>query len=107
MVLLGPVFLAIIVAVAGVVPWDGDDGFVAKVVAGDPSANYIMSSFCEILFGRPFAMFFTLVVMYTIFGSVFALLLGYAFIPYAAAKDKYFYAWFGHEHPTKKGLADY
>ena len=106
-VFLAPVFIAVILAVVGVVPWYGEDGFVAKVLAGDGSSNYVMSTFCEILFGRPFAIFFTLVVVYTIFGSCFALLLGYAYIPYAAARDKYFYSWFGHEHPTKKGLADY
>jgi amino acid transporter len=107
MVLMAPTFMAINIAIAGVVPWFGDDGIVARVKAGDPSAGFVMSTFCEILFGRPFAIFFTLVVVYTIFGSVFALLLGYTYIPYAAAKDRYFYSWFGHEHPTKRGLADY
>jgi len=101
------VFFAVVLAIAGVVPWYGPDGFVEKVLSGHKSANYVMSTFCEILFGRPFAIFFTIVVVYTIFGSCFALLLGYAFIPYSAARDRYFYAWFGHEHATKKGLADY
>lgn len=101
------VFFAVILAIAGVVPWYGPDGFVDKVLTGHKSANYVMSTFCEILFGRPFAIFFTIVVVYTIFGSCFALLLGYAFIPYSAARDRYFYAWFGHEHASKKGLADY
>mmetsp|Transcript_35208 Transcript_35208/g.99680 ORF Transcript_35208/g.99680 Transcript_35208/m.99680 type:complete len:539 (+) Transcript_35208:791-2407(+) len=106
-IFLAPVFIAVVLAIAGVVPWDGEDGFVNKVLAGDRSANYVMSTFCEILFGRAFAIFFTFVVVYTIFGSCFALLLGYAYIPYSAARDGYFYKWFGHEHPTKKGLADY
>jgi len=106
-IILAPVFLAVIFAIAGVVPWDGPEGFVQRVLSDQTSANFVMSTFCEILFGRPFAIFFTLVVVYTIFGSCFALLLGYAYIPYSSARDRYFYSWFGHEHPTKKGLADY
>lgn len=102
--ILCPTFIVIIIAISGVVPWTD---LVEKMLVGDLGAIYVMSTFCEMLLGRPFAIFFTFVVVYTIFGSCFALLLGYAFIPYSAARDGYFYAWFGHEHATKKGLADY
>ena len=40
-------------------------------------------------------------VLWTAFGSVFALLLGYSRIPYAAAQDGYFFKVFGRLHPTK------
>jgi amino acid transporter len=41
-------------------------------------------------------------VLWTAFGSVFALLLGYSRIPYAAALDGYFFKIFGRLHPTKR-----
>ena len=39
-------------------------------------------------------------VLWTAFGSVFALLLGYSRVPYAAARDGYFFAPFARLHPT-------
>lgn len=102
-----PIFLAVIICIIGVVPWFGLEGFVEQVLTGDPKADHIMSTFAEILFGRPTAILVTVVVMCTIFGSCLALLLVYTYIPYSAARDGYFYEWFGHEHSTKKGLADY
>jgi amino acid transporter len=38
-------------------------------------------------------------ILWTAFGSVFALLLGYSRIPYAAARDGYFFKVFGRLHP--------
>jgi len=38
--------------------------------------------------------------LWTAFGSVFALLLGYSRVPYAAAKDGYFFKVFARLHPT-------
>jgi amino acid transporter len=40
-------------------------------------------------------------VLWTAFGSVFALLLGYSRIPYAAARDGYFFKPFARLHPVK------
>ena len=40
-------------------------------------------------------------ILWTAFGSVFALLLGYSRIPYAAARDGYFFKVFARLHPTK------
>jgi amino acid transporter len=40
-------------------------------------------------------------VLWTAFGSVFALLLGYSRIPFAAAQTGYFFRVFGRLHPTK------
>jgi len=101
------VFFAVNLAVVGYLPWDGDDGYVALVEDDSGGANYIMSMFMERMFNRGFAIFFTLVVLYTIFGSCFSLLLGYAAVPWAAANDGMFFKWFAHLHPTKQGLADH
>lgn len=51
-------------------------------------------------------MAFTLLVVFTIFGSAFAMMVGYVSIPKAAADDGYFLEWFSHVHPTRAGLAD-
>src|SRR2546422_6385053 len=39
-------------------------------------------------------------ILWTAFGSVFALLLGYSRVPYAAAKDGYFFKVFARLHPS-------
>ncbi|MCL5743697.1 MAG: amino acid permease [Acidobacteria bacterium] len=41
-------------------------------------------------------------IIATAFASVFALLLGYSRVPYAAAQDGIFLRWFGELHPTKE-----
>merc|ERR1719228_97907 len=76
-------------------------------MSGSDEANYIMAIFCETYMGRGFAIFFTIVVAVTIFGSCFSFMIGLAQIPYTAAKDGYFYNFLGHQHPTMKGLSDY
>src|SRR5260370_24202178 len=40
-------------------------------------------------------------VVWAAFGSVFALLLGYSRVPYAAARDGYFFKVFARLHPSK------
>jgi amino acid transporter len=56
----------------------------------------------EKIYGTNVATIFTAMVLWTAFGSVFALLLGYSRIPYAAAQDGYFFKVFGRLHPTKR-----
>lgn len=41
-------------------------------------------------------------IVVTAFASIFALLLGYSRVPYAAAKDGVFFKWLGELHPTKE-----
>jgi amino acid transporter len=54
------------------------------------------------LYGSKTAAVFTVMVLWTSFASVFALLLGYSRIPYAAARDGGFFKIFGKLHPTKQ-----
>ena len=100
-ILLSIVFVAIIyvsinLSVIGVVPWRE---FVPA--ADHPSSRFIVSVFMEKIYGRTVATLFTAAILWTAFGSVFALLLGYSRIPYAAANDGYFFKVFGRLHPTK------
>jgi amino acid transporter len=90
------IYIGINFSIIGVVPWR------EFVPAGDhPEANFIVSIFMEKIYGSGVAMVFTLLVLWTAFGSVFALLLGYSRIPFAAAESGYFFRAFGRLHPTK------
>merc|ERR1719238_1498967 len=103
-------FFLVDVAVIGSLEWGpvaDPPGYVELVTSGAESANYIMALFCETHVSRGFAIFFTFIVVITIFGSCFSFMIGLAQIPYTAAKDGYFYAFLGHQHPTMKGLSDY
>merc|ERR1719499_1234271 len=103
-------FFLVDVAVIGSLEWDPNadpPGYVELVTSGAESANFIMALFCETHISRNFAIFFTIVVVVTIFGSCFSFMIGLAQIPYTAAKDGYFYDFLAHEHETMKGLSDY
>ena len=67
-----------------------------------PQSEFIVSTFMERLYGPQVATVFTFLILWTAFGSVFALLLGYSRIPYAAAQDGCFFSVFGRLHPTKR-----
>jgi len=90
------IYIAINFSVIGVVPW-------REFVPADqhPQSNFIVSIFMERIWGSGVATFFTAMVLWTAFGSVFALLLGYSRVPYAAAIDGYFFKIFGRLHPKK------
>ncbi len=90
------IYLGINLSIIGVVPWRE---FVPA--AAHPESNFVVSIFMQKLYGSRVATFFTLLVLWTAFGSVFALLLGYSRIPYAAAESGYFFRVFGRLHPTK------
>jgi amino acid transporter len=88
------IYLAINLSIIGVVPW-------REFVPADahPSSRFIVSVFMERIHGRTVATLFTAAILWTAFGSVFALLLGYSRIPYAAARDGYFFKPFARLHP--------
>lgn len=90
------IYLAINLSIIGVVPWRE---FVPA--EKNPSSDFIVSIFMEKIYGSKVATFFTAMVLWTAFGSVFALLLGYSRIPYAAAQDGYFFKIFGRLHSRK------
>jgi basic amino acid/polyamine antiporter, APA family len=90
------IYIGINLSIIGVVPW-------RTFVPADahPESNFIVSIFMEKIYGSGIATLFTLMILWTAFGSVFALLLGYSRIPYAAARDGYFFKAFARLHPTK------
>ncbi len=78
-------------SIIGVVPW-------REAV----QSKFIASQFMEKLYGPGAASAVTVLVLWTAFASVFALLLGYSRIPYAAAVNGHFFAAFGRLHPSGK-----
>jgi amino acid transporter len=95
-VAVAAIYIAINLSIIGVIPW-------REFVPADahPESEFIVSTFMERLYGAKVATVFTFLILWTAFGSVFALLLGYSRIPFAAARDGYFFSVFGRLHPTK------
>jgi len=91
------IYLAINLSVIGVVPWREFVPYQAH-----PESGFVVSLMMEKIYGPKIATAFTAMVLWTAFGSVFALLLGYSRIPYAASLDGYFFKAFGRLHPTKR-----
>ena len=89
------IYIAINLSIIGVVPWRD---FVPNTA--HPQSDFIVSIFMERIYGSSVATGFTLLVLWTAFGSVFALLLGYSRIPYAAAVDGTFFKVFAKVHPV-------
>ena len=91
------IYLAINLSIVGVVPWRE---FVPAETK--PNADFVVSIFMEKIYGSRVASIFTLMILWTAFGSVFALLLGYSRVPYAAARKGYFFKVFARLHPTRR-----
>lgn len=88
------IYIAINFSIIGVIPWR------EFVPANEkPIAQFIVSAMMERIYGSKVATFLTLMILWTAFGSVFALLLGYSRIPFAAARDGYFFQVFSRLHP--------
>jgi amino acid transporter len=89
------IYLAINLSIIGIVSWRD------FVPASDhPESDFVVSTMMERVYGSGVASAFTWLILWTAFGSVFALLLGYSRIPFAAAQDGYFFKIFGRLHPT-------
>lgn len=93
-VLVALIYLGINLSIIGVVPWR------EFVPATDPPAP-VASLLMERIHGPAIAKAFTWLILWTALASVFALMLGYSRIPYAAAQDGGFFKVFGKLHPTK------
>jgi len=91
------IYLAINLSLVGVVSWRE---FVPWETHSESA--FIVSAMMEKIYGSKLATVFTVMVLWTAFGSVFALLLGYSRIPYAAALDGYFFKIFGRLHSKKQ-----
>ncbi|MBL7739917.1 MAG: APC family permease [Chitinophagaceae bacterium] len=84
-------YLLMNIAVMGVMPWQS--------VRSDD--KYLVSSFMEQLYGNKAAVVVTVLILCIAMSSLFAVVLGYSRVPYAAAVDGNFFRIFGKLHPTK------
>jgi amino acid transporter len=92
-IIMSVIFVALIYSVMnltiiGVVPW--------REAMQSP---FIAAIFMERIYGSWAGIAITLMILWTSVASVFALMLGYSRIPYAAALDGYFVSAFGKLHP--------
>jgi fructoselysine transporter len=85
-------YLLMNISVMGVMDW--------QTIAGDN--KYLVSSFMQQLYGKEAGVFVTVLILLVAFSSLFAVVLGYSRIPYAAAVDGNFFKPFSKLHPTKK-----
>ena len=87
-VLVALIYLTMNISILSVVPWQEAMG--SKNIAAD---------FMEKLFGRPWAVAFTGLILWTAMACMFAITLGYSRIPYAAARGGDFFPAFAVLHP--------
>jgi amino acid transporter len=83
-------YLTMNVTIIGVVPW-------REAI----HSTSIVSDFMQRLYGPATARVVTILILWTTFASVFAVLLGYSRVPYAAAVDGRFFSPFARVHPEK------
>lgn len=83
-------YLSMQIVILGVLPWQE-----AK------DSQFIVSMYFEKIYGTTAAQIATGLVLFIAVSSLFAVLLGYSRIPYAAATDGNFFSFFAKLHPTK------
>jgi fructoselysine transporter len=88
---IAALYLLMNLSVVSVVPWQ---------IAQD--SQFIVSTFVETLYGAGAAKLATILVLLVAFSSLFAVLLGYSRVPYAAAVDGQFFGIFARLHPTRQ-----
>ena len=94
-IVVAAIYVAINLSIIGIVPWRD---FVPADVK-KPISDFVVSVMMERVYGSKVATVLTLMILWTAFGSCFALLLGYSRIPFAAARDGYFFQVFSRLHP--------
>jgi amino acid transporter len=83
--------VAISFSFIGVVPW-----------REAMQSEYLGAMFMRYAYGPWAESLLAGLIVITAFASIFALLLGYSRVPYAAAQDGVFFKWLGELHPTKE-----
>jgi amino acid transporter len=86
-VLVAVLYLTMNVSILGVIPW-------REAMHSDA----IVALFMERIYGPLGAKVSTILILIATFGSVFAILLGYSRVPYAAAADGHFFSIFARLH---------
>jgi amino acid transporter len=90
-ILIAVLYLAMNLSILGTVPWRQGQHSTA-----------IVADYMQALYGRSSGVLVSLLILIASWGSVFAILLGYSRVPYAAAVDGHFFRPFARLHPTQK-----
>jgi amino acid transporter len=91
------IYIVMNISILGVIPWQELDQ-----AARNDARFYVVSLFMQRIYGHWAALLVTGLIMWTAFASVFALLLGYSRVPYAAALDGNYFRVFGRVHPRHR-----
>ncbi len=84
-------YLLMQICILGVIPWQQ---------ARD--SEFIVSTYFEAIYGKTAALFATIMILWIALASLFAVMLGYSRVPYAAAADGNFFRIFAKVHPVKR-----
>jgi fructoselysine transporter len=89
-------YLAMNVSVTSVIPWQEIKHWVDT-----DTKVFVISTFIERLYGHTAANVITIMILWVALASLFAVMLGYTRVPFAAAQDGAFFKIFAKLHPTK------
>jgi fructoselysine transporter len=89
-------YLAMNVSVTSVIPWQEIKHWVDT-----DTKVFVISTFIERLYGHIAANIITIMILWVALASLFAVMLGYSRVPFAAAQDGAFFKIFAKLHPTK------
>lgn len=95
--LVAALYLSMTLGVIGVIPWQE-----LLVTAHSNARDFVISAFMQRIYGHGAADVVTVLILWTAFASIFALLLGYSRVPYAAALDGNYFRAFKRLHPRHK-----
>ncbi|MDR3488069.1 MAG: APC family permease [Bradyrhizobium sp.] len=90
-ILIALLYLAMNLSIIGTVPWR--QGMHSKAIVAD---------YMQILYGRWGGVLVSGLILIASWGSVFAIILGFSRVPYAAAAEGHFFKPFARLHPTGK-----
>lgn len=90
-------YLLMNISVGSVIPWQEISDWQSRQI--NP---YVISIFIERLYGVTAANTITVLILWVALASLFAVMLGYSRVPYAAAEDGSFFKVFAKLHPTKE-----
>ena len=89
-------YLALNISIGSVIPWQEVHQWQAE-----GKNEFIVSVFFERLYGNTAANLATVMILWVALASLFAVMLGYSRVPYAAAADGSFFRVFARLHPTR------
>ncbi|MCX6186179.1 MAG: APC family permease, partial [Bacteroidetes bacterium] len=87
---IAALYISMQIGILGVIPWQEAQ-----------HSEFIISTFFDKLYGHATAQIATALILFIAMSSLFAVMLGYSRVPYAAAKDGNFFKVFAKLHPSK------